>query len=117
MDIIGIALSVSKKYLLPAVKKIGISFISNAGKTSYEKLYSRFTKATESFEVALSKLSDTSDIKKFQKRVKCCRLGLNFFLKIHAVLEEILADYSAAVEDAESKLCNLTGEEIKEDEV
>ena len=97
MDIVGIGLELSKKYLLPAVKKIGISIISNAGKSAYEKLYSRFTKATESFEVALSKLSDTSDLKKFQKRVKCCRLGLNFFLKIHKVLEEVLADYSAAV--------------------
>lgn len=106
-NIIGLGLELSKKYLLPLIKKIGTSLISNLAKTTYKRFYAHFIKMTESFEKALDKLGDTSDIKKFKTRVECCRLGLDFFTKIKKVLDSVLDKYTKAVENAENKLEEL----------
>ena len=61
MDIKGLAAKLCADYVLPYIKKIAKSLISNIGKSAYEKLYSRFTKALESFEEALEKCFEILD--------------------------------------------------------
>ena len=109
MDIKGLAAKLCADYVLPYIKKIAKSLISNIGKSAYEKLYSRFTKALESFEEALEKCFETNDLKKLEKRLKCCTLGLAFFEKMNPVLDGVLADYNAAVLEAEEKYKKLGG--------
>ena len=109
MNIKGLATKLCADYVLPHIKKIAKSLISNIGKSAYEKLYSRFTKALESFEEALEKCFETNDLKKLEKRLKCCKLGLAFFEKMNSVLDGVLADYNAAVLEAEEKYKKLGG--------
>ena len=82
---IKVAIALITKYLAPIVTKIIKSKISTIGKSLYEKL---------------------------KKRIVCCDLGLNFFTKIHSLLDEVLPEYTAAVEEAKIKYSELTGEEI-----
>ena len=54
-------------------------------------------------------LDETNDLKKLEKRLKCCKLGLAFFEKMNSVLDGVLADYNAAVLEAEEKYKKLGG--------
>lgn len=117
MSLEGLALLACQKYVLPKVKEIAKSFIANLGKSLYERLYTRFTKALQSFEAAIDKMVATKDIDKLKKRLKCCKLGLAFFEKMDEALNNVLADYNAAIADAEEKYLQMGGEPIKtEDE-
>lgn len=117
MSLKGLGLKVCQEYILPGIKKIAKSFISNIGKSLYERLYTRFAKALNSFEEALDKLLETDDLEKLKKRLKCCKLGLVFFEKMDVALNNVLADYNAAILEAEEKLLELGGEPLKlEDE-
>lgn len=113
---IKIAISLLVKYLAPIVTKIIKSKISAIGKTLYEKLYNRIVDALQSFEKALTKCLKTDDVKKLKKNIVCCSLGLKFFTKIYEVLEGVLPEYEAAIEEAKNRYNNLTGEEVKCDE-
>ena len=104
---IGVDLCV--KYVLPLLKKIAASVISKAGKSAYEKLYSKFTNALESFEAALIKCSQTDDVSKLKKHIACCRLGLSFFEKMKSALDGVLAGYRCSLDIAEARFCNLGG--------
>ena len=112
MNLKGLALKVCINYVLPYLAKIGKSFISNVGKSMYERLYKRFTHALERLEEAINKIFETEEPKKLKKRITCCKLGLKFFEKIKDVLDDVLCDYSAAIEDAENKYENITGERL-----
>ena len=109
---IKVAIALITKYLAPIVTKIIKSKISTIGKSLYEKLYNRIVDALNSFEKALTKCLNSNDPKKLKKRIVCCDLGLNFFTKIHSLLDEVLPEYTAAVEEAKIKYSELTGEEI-----
>ncbi len=111
MSVKGIAIKICVAYVLPCLVKIGKSLISRIGKTMYEKLYDRFTKALASLEEALNKIFEVeNDPKKLKKRIVCCKLGFKFFEKIKDVLDDVLCDYSAAIGEAENKYETLTGE-------
>jgi len=111
-----IAVNLLLKYVAPIVTKIIKSKISIIGKSLYEKLYNRIVDALKSFESALEKMFDTEKPEKLKKRIVCCSLGLKFFEKIHQTLDEVIPDYSAAIEEAKEKYKNLTGDEIGEEE-
>lgn len=113
MGLKGLGLKVCQDFILPKIKKITKSLIANIAKSLYERLYIRFTKALESFEEALDKLLKTNDIDKLRKRLKCCKLGLEFFEKIGDALNNVLADYNAAILEAEERYLAKGGEPIK----
>lgn len=115
MSLKGLGLKVCQEYILPVVKKIARSLISNIGKSLYERLYSRFAKALASFEEALDKLFEINDIDKLKKRLKCCKKGLLFFEKMDVALNNVLADYNAAITDAEEKYLELGGEPLEDE--
>lgn len=111
---IKVAIALITKYLAPIVTKIIKSKISTIGKSLYEKLYNRIVDALNSFENALTKCLNTTDTKKLKKRIVCCDLGLKFFTRIHSLLDDVLPEYSAAVEEAKNKYSELTGEDLSE---
>lgn len=115
MDI-KIAVGLLVKYVAPIVTKIIKSKISVLARNLYEKSYNRFVEATKSFEQALEKCFDTTDPKKLKKRILCCELGLKFFEKIHAVLDDLIPEYNAALLEAKEKYNRITGKEIGESE-
>lgn len=110
MDLKGLGVELCVKYVLPFVQKILSSAISKISKRLYERLYTRFKTAVDSFENALKKLGEANDQKSLKKRLACCKLGLSFFEQIYKILDELLPEYSAAIEDAEEKLNR--GEEV-----
>lgn len=111
---IKVAIALITKYLAPIVTKIIKSKISTIGKSLYEKLYNRIVDALKSFEKALTDCLNTTEPKKLKKRLVCCELGLKFFTKIHLLLEDILPEYSAAIDEAKTKYSELTGESLNE---
>lgn len=112
MDLKLIGTELFIKYVLPCVKTIAKSLISTIGKSIYEKLYTKFVKALKSFEDALKKCFSTSDAKKLEKRLRCCKLGFVYFERIKLTLEKALNDYAAAIQEAETRYNELTGETI-----
>ena len=108
IDLKTLGIELCIKYVVPAVQKIIKSAISKLGKNLYEKLYDRFKSALESFGGAVEKLFNTTDLKKFKKSLDCCELGLKFFEKIHKVLDELLPEYTAAIEEAKNKYAQIS---------
>lgn len=109
MDLKALGVELCIKYILPTVKNIIKSAISKIGKSLYEKLNDRFKSALESFGEAVEKMVKENKADKLKKRITCCRLGFVFFEKVYRVLEELLPEYSAAIQDAENRLEKLNG--------
>ena len=107
----GVAILI--KVLAPKIKTILASFISNIGKSLYEKLYEKMKAAVESFEAALEKLTAAKDEKKLKKRLICCKIGFGFFEKINEALTEMLPDYAAIIEEREKEYEELTGKKLE----
>ncbi len=98
---------IAKNYVLPIVKTIAKSFISRYGKTTYEKLYKHFTEGLVSFETALSKCLNSTDVKKLKKHIECAKLGLAFYEQVHITLDSVLAEYNAIILESEERLKTL----------
>ena len=107
----GVAILI--KFLAPKIKTILSSFISNIGKSLYEKLFEKMKAAVESFEAALEKLTAAKDEKKLKKRLICCKIGFGFFEKINEALTEMLPDYAAIIEEKEKEYEELTGKKLE----
>ena len=95
------------KIILPTLKKIIKSAISKIGKQSYDKLYNRFCDGLASFETALSKCLNTTDVNKLEKHITLAKIGLGFYEQMHTTLDSMLPDYNAIILEASERLENL----------